>query len=92
MFNENQLPFHDGFLNTKKPLEETSSTDFLHGLFPLCRTGDDNLSLTNETEATASQDNTSPATSTHTQQQLIIQVEGDSINVEENNIETITSD
>ncbi|KAI5396342.1 hypothetical protein KIW84_062519 [Lathyrus oleraceus] len=100
MFNENQFPFHDGFLNTKRPLEEITNTDHLHSLFPLCRAGNDNLSPTNETEATASQDtltpvasqdNSSPTTSIDTQQQLTIQSEGDSINVEENNIETMSS-
>ncbi|KAI5383350.1 hypothetical protein KIW84_070672 [Lathyrus oleraceus] len=53
--------------------------------------GDDNLSPTNEKKATVSQDNISPAASIDTQQQLNIQDEGDSINVKENNIETMAS-
>lgn len=100
VFNENHFPFHDGFLNTKRPLEEITNTEHLHSLFPLCRAGNDSPSPANETEATtsqdtltpvASQDNSSPTTSIDTQQQLAILSEGDSINVEENNIETMAS-
>ncbi|PNY00233.1 hypothetical protein L195_g023509 [Trifolium pratense] len=48
LFNENHFPFHDGFLNTRKPLQEL--TEIPSSSFPIFPTGSPNtdITLTNE--------------------------------------------